>query len=124
MNKFTGILKDIFLNFNTGMLAFIIHRVTGIALVIFLYLHIWTLSAILKGPQALQHALHKFDNPLGHTFEYALLLAVIVHLINGIRITIADFLALTEVQTRMLWYSVAICTLIALPSIILFFRLF
>lgn len=106
------------------MLAFVIHRVTGVALVIFLFLHIWTLSAILKGPQALQQALHKFDNPIGYTMEYALLLAVIVHLINGIRITIADFLALTEVQTRMLWYSVTICILIALPSIIVFFRLF
>ncbi|MGR3309787.1 MAG: succinate dehydrogenase, cytochrome b556 subunit [Candidatus Brocadiales bacterium] len=124
MDKITGVLKDLFLNFNTGMLAFIIHRVTGIGLVIFLYLHIWTLSAILKGPQALEHAIHKFDTPFGHAFEYALLLAVIVHLVNGIRITIADFLALTEVHTRMLWYSLIICILIALPSIIIFFRLF
>ncbi len=124
MSKITGVLKDIFLNLNTGMLAFIVHRVTGVALVIFLFLHIYTLSAVLKGPQALEHAIHKFDNPFGHAFEYTLLLAVVVHLINGIRITIADFLALTEAQTRMLWYSVAICILITLPSIIVFFRLF
>src|SRR5574341_140070 len=108
MQKLKEGFKDLVKNRYTGMNAFWVHRATGIAVTIFLFLHIWTLSAVFRGKAAYDYAISKFDTRIGYILQYLLLLAVAVHLLNGIRITIVDFFGLTRSQKKLLWISLGI----------------
>lgn len=105
--------KDLVKNRNPGMVAFLVHRITGVAVTLFLFLHIWTLSSVFRGKDAYDYAISKFDTKAGYIFQYVLLLAVAIHLLNGIRITVADFWGLTRSQKKLLWISVFVFLLIA-----------
>jgi len=100
--------KDLVKNRNPGMLSFWIHRVTGVAVTVFLFLHIFTLSSVFLGKDAYDYAISKFDTKFGYVFQYLLLLAVAIHLLNGIRITVADFWGLTRIQKKLLWLSLLV----------------
>ncbi|MCF6150296.1 MAG: succinate dehydrogenase, cytochrome b556 subunit [Candidatus Kuenenia sp.] len=106
-------LYDLRKNKNIGMFAFWIHRISGVLLTIFLFLHIWTLSAVFRGKDAYDYAISKFDTDLGYIFQYILLLTIAFHLLNGIRITITDFCKLTRNQKHMLRLSLFILFIIA-----------
>lgn len=112
MQKLKEGFKDLVKNRYTGMNAFWVHRATGIAVTIFLFLHIWTLSAVFRGKAAYDYAISKFDTRIGYILQYLLLLAVAVHLLNGIRITIVDFFGLTRSQKKLLWISLGIFLII------------
>lgn len=105
--------KDLVKNRNPGMYVFWVHRITGVGVTVFLFLHIWTLSTVFRGKDAYDYAISKFDTKVGYIFQYVLLLAVSVHLLNGIRITIADFWGLTRSQKKLLWISLFVFLLIA-----------
>jgi succinate dehydrogenase cytochrome b556 subunit len=121
MAKLCQIISEIRWNPGTEVISFTLHRITGVALVLFLFLHIWTLSAVFRGPEAFNKAIGKFDNPMGHLMEYTLLLAVILHLLNGLRITLIDLFDLTAIQGRLLWGSLGIFVVIAVYGIRMLF---
>lgn len=95
------------------MYAFWIHRITGIILIVFLFLHIWTLGSVFCGKAAYDYAISKFDTTFGYFFQYVLLLTVAIHLLNGIRITVADLWGLTRGQKKMVWISLFVLLIIA-----------
>lgn len=97
--------KEIYRNFNSGMLSYSFHRISGIALSLYLFLHIYTLSAVRKGSEAFNHSIVKWDNSLGHILEYFLLFAVAYHTLNGIRIILADFFQMTLLHKRLIWLT-------------------
>ncbi|MEE9515437.1 MAG: succinate dehydrogenase, cytochrome b556 subunit [Candidatus Brocadiales bacterium] len=113
METIRQIINEIKLNFGAEVVSITQHRVTGIALVCFLFLHIWTLSAVFQGPEAFNSAASKFNNPAGHFMEYMLLLAVIAHLVNGVRITLIELFDLTAIQGRLLLVSAGVFVFIA-----------
>lgn len=113
--------EDLFKNRYPGMYTFWVHRITGVAITLFLFLHIWTLSAVFRGKEAYDYAISKFDTKIGCTFQYILLLIVAIHLLNGIRVTIADFWRLTRLQKKLLWISFYIFLIIAVTGIFTIF---
>lgn len=104
---------DICRNKNISMAAFWAHRVSGILLTLFLFLHIWTLSAVFRGKDAYDYTISKFDTDFGYIFQYILLLTIAFHLLNGIRITIMDFCGFTRSQKQMLRLAIFILFIIA-----------
>ncbi len=117
LQKFKEACKDLMKNRYAGMYTFWFHRVTGVALTLFLFLHVWTLSAVFRGKEAYDYAISKFDTKVGCIFQYLLLLMVAVHLLNGIRVTIADFWHLTRMQKRLLWIMFPVFLIIAILGI-------
>lgn len=113
-------ITELKLNFHWDMIAFALHRITGVALSIYLFLHIWTLSAVEEGEAAFNHSIDKWDNTAGHIFEYLLLLAVTWHLLNGIRVTFVDFLRFTGQQKRMLAWAIVLTVIVAIVSVTIF----
>lgn len=118
IQRLTESFKDLVKNRNTGMYAFWIHRITGIVITVFLFFHIWTLSAVFRGKDAYDYAISKFDTKFGYVFQYVLLLAVAIHLLNGIRITMSDFCGLTRSQKKLLWISIFVFLLIAAVGLV------
>lgn len=94
------------------------------AFILFLFLHVFTLSSVFIGAEAFEDALLFYDSPFGHVLEFTLMLAISVHLVNGIRITIIDFFNLSLVHKKYFWISFIIFLIIILSSIGVFFPVF
>lgn len=87
----------------SGMLAWWIQRVTGLLLLVYLFLHVRTIHKLSQGPAAFDEALAFFRHPLFKMLEIALLGAVILHALNGVRITLIDLGVAHDKQRRLFW---------------------
>ncbi len=76
----------------SGMLAWALHRLTGIGLVVFLIMHIWEMHMLGKGPEAFNEVIADFNKPIIEIGEIMLLAAVLFHAFNGVRVVLVDFL--------------------------------
>ena len=71
--------------------AFVVHRVSGLALALFLPLHFWVLGSALLGAPALDAFLSWTRQPLVKFAETLLVLALAVHLGGGLRLLFVEF---------------------------------
>ena len=113
--------QNLKLNFHWGAIAFILHRITGLALVLYILLHIYSVGNVLGGKEAFNTIMEGYDNTFGHVIEYLLLLAVLWHLFNGLRITITDFLRFSHEGKRLFVWVFIISGIIAILSLFVFF---
>lgn len=97
--------KELRLNFTLNFLSFLLMRITGVGLVLYLFLHVWSIGHARAGTESFNAAMGAYNTPLFWVFEYLLLLAVLYHMFNGLRLIAADFLGLTERQSGMLWLA-------------------
>jgi succinate dehydrogenase cytochrome b subunit len=103
----------------SGMVAWVIQRVTGLLLLFYLFLHVHTISKLADGPQAFNQAMATFHSPLFKLLEIALLGTVVLHAVNGIRITLLDLGIGVEKQRHLFWFlTVGIGILIFLAGAI------
>ena len=96
-----GFFEEIRLNFGTGAIAWALHRITGIALVIYLVLHLIVLSSAMGGARSFQSAFATLDNGPFVLLESAVVLAAGYHMFNGLRIAVIDFFGLTRRQKQL-----------------------
>ena len=82
--------------------AFIVHRVSGVALALFLPLHFWALAQALQGEARLDAFLRWTENPLVKTAEVALVLLLAAHMAGGVRLLMIEFLAWRDWQKTLL----------------------
>jgi len=73
-----------------GTLAYLFHRLTGVILAVYLFLHILTISSSTVSPKAFNAALGTFNQPLFLALDVALLAAASFHAFNGLRIIFFD----------------------------------
>ena len=73
--------------------AFLVHRVSGVLLSLFIPLHFWALGQALRGEAALESFLRWSDQPLVKFAETALVLLLAAHLTGGLRLLALEFLA-------------------------------
>lgn len=86
----------------TGMFAWMLHRLTGLALVGYLILHVWGLKS-MTDPDAYNYLITKYHGPLFKLGEFLLLGAVIYHALNGLRIVLIDFVGWSPNQKKLFW---------------------
>jgi fumarate reductase subunit D len=72
--------------------AFIAHRVSGIALALFLPAHFLALGTALRGAAALDEFLHWSEQPLVVAAEWILIMLLATHLAGGLRLLALEFL--------------------------------
>jgi fumarate reductase subunit D len=72
--------------------AFIVHRVSGIALALFLPAHFLALATALRGEAALGEFLLWSEQPLVVAGEWVLIVLLAAHLGGGLRILALEFL--------------------------------
>jgi len=71
--------------------AFLVHRVSGLVLALFLPLHFVALAQTLKGVDALDSFLAWTRSPWVVASEVAVVLALAVHLTGGLRLLLVEF---------------------------------
>ncbi len=76
-----------------GYLAAIVHRLSGLALVLFLPVHFIALGTALAGAPRLDTFLALTANPAAKFLEFGLVTALAVHLCCGLRVLAIEFLA-------------------------------
>lgn len=81
--------------------AFIVHRVSGIALALFLPLHFWALAQALEGEARLESFLRWTENPLVKFAEIGLVVLLALHMAGGLRLLAIEFLAWREWQKSL-----------------------
>jgi succinate dehydrogenase / fumarate reductase cytochrome b subunit len=73
-----------------GMLGWVLHRITGVALALYLLMHFYVLSTAQKGREVFNALMESFETPAIKIFEIFLLFGVVYHTLNGIRLLLFD----------------------------------
>lgn len=82
--------------------AFIVHRMSGLLLVLFLPLHFWALGQALHGAAQLDGFLRWTEQPLVKFAETGLVLLLAAHMAGGLRLLALEFLEWREWQKTLL----------------------
>src|SRR5512136_2888566 len=107
----------------TGMLTWLLHRISGIAVVYFLTLHIYEAMQLFGGPAAYNEATAAYKQPWFRPFEVALILAVTYHALNGLRVSTFDFFPKTTKYHRTIFkIGAVIFVLVALAVSVVMLR--
>lgn len=96
---------------STGFISFLLRRVTGIALVIYLFMHMWVIGGINSGVETFNDRMDFLGRPLFHVLEIGLLAAVIYHGFDGIRLLIVHYFDVTEYR-KSLFYAAFVVSVI------------
>jgi succinate dehydrogenase / fumarate reductase cytochrome b subunit len=76
---------------DTGSWAWILHRITGIALIGYLFLHIYSVSSLSQGKVAFNGFMEHYTGTFFMILEWLLFAFVLFHSLNGIRIVLVDW---------------------------------
>ena len=71
-----------------GSVAFLANRVTGLLLIAYLYLHLGVLYLLTEGPGSWANVLNLFKNHWFLALESLLILFILVHGLNGLRLAL------------------------------------
>ena len=91
----------------TGFFSFALRRFTGVALVLYLFLHMWVIGSVNQGPATFDARLAMVQSPLFKFLEILLLAAVVYHAIDGIRLLIVHYFHVAEYR-KSLFYAVMV----------------
>lgn len=86
-----------------GYIAWILHRVTGLGLALYLLMHVWVIHHISRGRQQFDAVMAVVQSPLFHLLEVALLGAVVYHIVNGVRVILIDYGNAAEPKQIATW---------------------
>lgn len=87
----------------TGFFSFLLRRVTGITLVLYLLLHIWVLSSAITGESSFNERMEILSSPAFKIGEIALLAAVFFHGFDGLRLLIMSWFKVTDKRKSLFW---------------------
>ncbi|MFA3920641.1 succinate dehydrogenase, cytochrome b556 subunit [Ruegeria hyattellae] len=82
-------------------LAFVVHRLSGVALALFLPAHFWVLSMALTQPERLDGFLQFAENPMVKLAEFGLVFLLSVHIFGGLRLLALEFLPWSNRQKTL-----------------------
>jgi succinate dehydrogenase / fumarate reductase, cytochrome b subunit len=104
-----------------GMFAWVLHRVSGLALSVYLLLHIWDLRAAQRGAQAFDEAMATFRSPFWKVMDLLLVAAVLFHTLNGIRLLLFDGGKGLRYQRQLFWVALTLTIAILIYSAVMVF---
>jgi succinate dehydrogenase / fumarate reductase cytochrome b subunit len=98
-----------------AQLAWLGHRLSGIGVLIYLFMHIVENATLAFGPDVYNwtqaNLFHNLPVRLG---EILLMAALVYHSLNGIRVIVMDFWPRTTIYYRPLTYGVIVTTFVSM----------
>lgn len=101
---------------STGFISFLFRRISGVVLVVYLFLHIWVIGSINAGPAVFDTRLALVQTPLFKLMEVALLAAVIYHAFDGIRLIIGHYFQITNYRQTVFYAMFATFVLLTIAG--------
>jgi len=74
-----------------GQWSWLLHRITGVAVILFLFAHVVDTAVVGWGPEAYNRVISVYHNWVVKLLELGLVAAVLYHSINGVKIMVFDF---------------------------------
>lgn len=74
-----------------GQWAWVLHRLSGLGVLLFLMLHIIDTSTVFFAPSAYNFFVRLYKNPIFGIMEIGLGAALIYHAVNGLKVVVLDF---------------------------------
>ena len=100
-----------------GMWSWVAHRVTGVLIFFFLFVHVLDTALIRVSHDAYNKVIESYKHPIMSLMELGLTAAIAFHALNGIRIVLVDFWSKgTKYQAVMLRVIVVIWIALLVPS--------
>ena len=94
--------------------AFLVHRLSGLALALFLPIHFWALGHALRGEAELAGFLRWTDSPMVKAAEWTLVLLLAAHAGGGLRLLALEFLRWRDWQQSLLAVAAALTVVVGL----------
>ena len=94
-------------------LAYIVHRLSGLILALFLPLHFWVLAMTVSNPDKLDGLLYMNTTAAKTLAESGLVLLLALHLFGGLRLMALEWLPWSAPQKTMAALAVAVSFLLA-----------
>ena len=92
----------------TGSWAWIFHRLSGLALIFYLTLHIWVINSLTRGPEKFNEVMTFLGSPLFKFLEVGLWGVILYHAFNGVRVVLIDFSKGSLYHKRLFFILVAV----------------
>ena len=102
----------------TGYRAFLVHRISGLALALFLPLHFLTLGLALEGTASLDRFLAFADLPLVKAAEWGLVVLLAVHLTLGARLLVLELGPWRGLRTAWIGWAAGVAAAVGLAFIV------
>ncbi len=103
-----------------NMWAWMLHRLTGLGVLLFLMVHIVETFFMALGPAAYNNAIALYKTPLFKVAEVGLTFAVVYHAVNGIRVTVQDIWpSLWRYERAFIWASATVIVVVFVPLALL-----
>jgi succinate dehydrogenase / fumarate reductase cytochrome b subunit len=92
-----------------GMWSWVLHRITGVAIFFFLLVHVLDTALIRLDPEAYNAVIGTYKTPIMAIGEAALVAAIGLHALNGLRIILIDFTRIgPRIQRSMFWVVIGL----------------
>lgn len=99
-----------------GMWSWVAHRITGVLIFFFLFVHVLDTALVRVSPEAYNVVIESYKNPVVGLGEAGLVGAVLFHGLNGLRIMAVDFWSQgPRFHRQMLWAVVAVWVVAMVP---------
>ncbi len=103
----------------TGSLSYVLHRITGLALVFFLFFHILSITKAGHDPMRYDLLYFRFQEADFKFGEIMLYAALLFHGINGMRLLLVDFvLEQTHSAKKLFWLAIALIVILLIVGAI------
>ena len=93
--------------------AALVHRLSGLALAVFLPLHFLTLGLAIEGEARLESFLRWSDQPLVKLAESGLVFLLLVHMLGGLRLLVIENLAWRDGQKQLATVAAGLSAVVA-----------
>lgn len=100
----------------TGFVSFALRRFTGVALVLYLFVHMWVIGSVIQGPEAFNARLDMVQSPLFKLGEVLLLAAVVYHGLDGIRLLLVNWFGVTDYRKSLFYAVMALSVLLVIAG--------
>jgi succinate dehydrogenase / fumarate reductase, cytochrome b subunit len=99
-----------------GMWSWVAHRITGVLIFFFLFVHVLDTALVRVSPEAYNSVIETYKNPVVGLLEVGLVAAVVYHAFNGLRVVLLDFWSKgPRYQKQMAWVVVALWVVLMVP---------
>ena len=106
-----------------GSWAYVLHRLSGIGVWLFIVLHVLDIWLVGNSPALYDEVLAFYASPVGRVMETLLGAALLYHALNGMRILLIDLWPSLTPYHKVLWYGCwAIFLLVGIPGAYIILR--
>ncbi len=103
-----------------GYWAFVLHRLTGLGLVVYLGIHLYVLRLLNQGPDAWDAFIRLAQSPLFWALDGVLFFGLLYHALNGVRVTLLALGWGLRYQRQGFWWALTLSALLTVASLWLF----